>query len=95
MLFGCVAKSISTANGNTHTSAFFPLLLVSFIIRMPTMARISCFRDDVVFFIYLYQRFLYPVDASRPVEGGGETTTSDDNGSSSNKTVVDEKKKKQ
>lgn len=44
--------------------------LFSFIIRMPTMARISCFRDDVVFFIYLYQRWLYPVDSSRPVEGG-------------------------
>jgi len=56
--------------------------LFSFIIRMPTMARISCFRDDVVFFIYLYQRWLYPVDASRPVEGGGEaspeTNVSDD-----------------
>jgi hypothetical protein len=49
--------------------------LFSFIIRMPTMARISCFRDDVVFFIYLYQRWLYPVDASRPVEGGGDGTT--------------------
>lgn len=46
--------------------------LFSFIIRMPTMARISCFRDDVVFFIYLYQRWLYPVDTSRPVEGGGD-----------------------
>lgn len=44
--------------------------LFSFIIRMPTMARISCFRDDIVFIIYLYQRWLYPVDASRPVEGG-------------------------
>jgi len=46
--------------------------LFSFIIRMPTMARISCFRDDVVFFVYLYQRWLYPVDKSRPIEGGGE-----------------------
>ena len=46
--------------------------LFSFVIRMPTMARISCFRDDIVFFIYLYQRWLYPVDVSRPVEGGGE-----------------------
>lgn len=45
--------------------------LFAFIIRMPTMARISCFRDDVVFIIYLWQRYLYPVDASRPVEGGG------------------------
>ena len=45
--------------------------LFAMIIRMPTMARISCFRDDVVFVIYLWQRYLYPVDASRPVEGGG------------------------
>jgi len=55
--------------------------LFSFIIRMPTMARISCFRDDIVFFIYLYQRWLYPVDKSRPVEGGhgvpGATVTDD------------------
>ncbi|KAL7538778.1 hypothetical protein ACHAXR_008791 [Thalassiosira sp. AJA248-18] len=43
--------------------------LFAFIIRMPTMARMSCFRDDVVFIIYLWQRYLYPVDASRPVEG--------------------------
>jgi hypothetical protein len=51
--------------------------LFSFIIRMPTMARISCFRDDVVFFIYLYQRWLYPVDATRPVEGGGDAAPAD------------------
>ncbi|OEU15648.1 cleft lip and palate transmembrane 1, partial [Fragilariopsis cylindrus CCMP1102] len=50
--------------------------LFSFIIRMPTMARISCFRDDIVFFIYLYQRWLYPVDTSRPVEGGGDAPQS-------------------
>jgi hypothetical protein len=51
--------------------------LFSFIIRMPTMARISCFRDDVVFFIYLYQRWLYPVDTSRPMEGGGDASEED------------------
>lgn len=45
--------------------------LFAFIIRMPTMARISCFRDDIVFIIYLGQRFMYPVDTSRPTEGGG------------------------
>ncbi len=45
--------------------------LFAMIIRMPTMARLSCFRDDIVFIIYLWQRYLYPVDASRPVEGGG------------------------
>ena len=43
----------------------------AFTIHMRTMSRISCFRDDVVFFVYLWQRYLYPVDARRPVEGGG------------------------
>ena len=54
--------------------------LFAFIIRMPTMARMSCFRDDIVFIIYLYQRWLYPVDTSRPVEGvaaQGEDNASD------------------
>ena len=46
--------------------------LFSFIVRMPTMARLGCFRDDIVFFIYLYQRWLYPVDSSRPAEGFSE-----------------------
>ncbi|ETW02704.1 hypothetical protein H310_06143 [Aphanomyces invadans] len=39
--------------------------LFAFVIHMPTMHRISCFRDDVIFFIYLYQRWIYPVDKSR------------------------------
>mmetsp|Transcript_4179 Transcript_4179/g.5469 ORF Transcript_4179/g.5469 Transcript_4179/m.5469 type:complete len:95 (+) Transcript_4179:3-287(+) len=55
--------------------------LFAFIIRMPTLARISCFRDDIVFVIYLYQRYLYPVDTSRPVEGGG---SNDDEADKSN-----------
>ncbi|CAL7941054.1 unnamed protein product [Xylocopa violacea] len=38
----------------------------AFIISTPTAHRIACFRDDVVFLIYLYQRWLYPVDKSRP-----------------------------
>eukprot|EP00548_Thalassiothrix_antarctica_P002865 CAMPEP_0194138966 /NCGR_PEP_ID=MMETSP0152-20130528/8715_1 /TAXON_ID=1049557 /ORGANISM="Thalassiothrix antarctica, Strain L6-D1" /LENGTH=759 /DNA_ID=CAMNT_0038836649 /DNA_START=51 /DNA_END=2330 /DNA_ORIENTATION=+ len=63
--------------------------LFAFIIRMPTQARIACFRDDIVFIIYLYQRWQYPVDTSRPVEGG--------DGSSSSAAVGndDEKKKKE
>lgn len=42
----------------------------AFIITMPTSHRVACFRDDVVFVIYLYQRFLYPVDKSRTNEFG-------------------------
>lgn len=39
--------------------------LFAFIITMPTMHRLSVFRDDIVFFVYLYQRWIYPVDTSR------------------------------
>nr|CAD7268058.1 unnamed protein product [Timema shepardi] len=39
--------------------------LFAFIITMPTAHRVACFRDDFVFLIYMYQRWLYPVDRSR------------------------------
>merc|ERR1712137_1534239 len=42
----------------------------AFIITMPTAHRVACFRDDFVFVIYLYQRWLYPVDKSRINEFG-------------------------
>uniref|UniRef100_A0A7N6B1Z5 Lipid scramblase CLPTM1L n=1 Tax=Anabas testudineus TaxID=64144 RepID=A0A7N6B1Z5_ANATE len=42
----------------------------AFIITMPTSHRLACFRDDVVFLIYLYQRWLYPVDKRRVNEYG-------------------------
>ncbi|CAF2523828.1 unnamed protein product [Rotaria sp. Silwood2] len=49
--------------------------LFAFVIKMPTMYRIGCFRDDIIFFIYLYQRYIYPVDRRRLNEFGttGET----------------------
>jgi len=42
--------------------------LFSFIIKMPMMHRIACFRDDVIFVIYVYQRWAYKVDKSRTDE---------------------------
>ena len=42
--------------------------LFAFVIKMPTMHRLSVFRDDIVFVIYMYQRYIYQVDDSRPVE---------------------------
>ena len=39
--------------------------LFAFIITMPTAHRVACFRDDLVFVVYLYQRWLYPVDKTR------------------------------
>jgi len=44
--------------------------LFAFIIRMPALHRISCFRDDIVFAILLYQMYLYPVDQTRLNEFG-------------------------
>lgn len=45
---------------NTFIDDFF-----AFIITMPTAHRVACLRDDIVFIIYLYQRWLYPVDKTR------------------------------
>lgn len=47
--------------------------LFAFIIKMPTMHRLSCLRDDLIFFIYLYQRWIYPVDYARVNEYGQES----------------------
>ena len=44
--------------------------IFAFVIKMPTMYRIGCFRDDIVFFIFLYQRYIYRVDHSRLNEFG-------------------------
>jgi hypothetical protein len=37
---------------------------------MPTMHRLACLRDDVIFIIYLYQRWIYPEDKTRANEYG-------------------------
>eukprot|EP00112_Aurelia_sp_Birch-Aquarium-sp1_P001106 Seg1114.5 transcript_id=Seg1114.5/GoldUCD/mRNA.D3Y31 product="Cleft lip and palate transmembrane protein 1-like protein" protein_id=Seg1114.5/GoldUCD/D3Y31 len=44
--------------------------IFAFIITMPTAHRLACFRDDAVFVVYLYQRWLYPVDKTRVNEYG-------------------------
>lgn len=41
---------------------------------MPTLHRLACFRDDIIFFIYLYQKWIYDVDYSRQNEFGQEAT---------------------
>ncbi|KAL1506263.1 hypothetical protein ABEB36_005657 [Hypothenemus hampei] len=44
--------------------------MFAFVIKMPTMYRIGCFRDDIIFLIFLYQRWIYPVDKTRRNEYG-------------------------
>merc|ERR1719369_1749458 len=44
--------------------------IFAFVIKMPTMYRLGCFRDDIVFFIFLYQRYIYKEDKTRVNEYG-------------------------
>ena len=44
--------------------------LFAFVIKMPTLHRLSVFRDDVIFLIQLYQRWIYRVDKTRANEFG-------------------------
>lgn len=39
--------------------------LFAFTIKMPNQQRLSMFRDDIIFVIYLYQRRIYSVDKNR------------------------------
>lgn len=53
--------------------------LFAFVIKMPWLHRLACLRDDVVFFVYLYQRYIYPEDKRRRNEFGqvGEDALND------------------
>ncbi|RTG85308.1 uncharacterized protein DC041_0011897 [Schistosoma bovis] len=80
-------KAMTYKAFNTFIDDFF-----AFIIVMPTSHRIACLRDDLIFLIYLYQRWLYPVDKSRINEFSEMTddnfqskSTSDVTGSNSDK----------
>lgn len=49
--------------------------LFAFTIKMPTLHRLATLRDDVIFFVYLYQSWKYKVDYTRVNEfgqGGGD-----------------------
>lgn len=61
--------------------------LFAFTIKMPFLHRIATFRDDVIFFIYLYQRWIYKVDYTRVNEFG-------QSGEDENEAAVQAEKKK-
>lgn len=44
--------------------------IFAFVIKMPWMYRIGCLRDDVVFFVFLWQRWVYKTDFERVNEFG-------------------------
>ncbi|XP_022689629.1 cleft lip and palate transmembrane protein 1-like protein isoform X2 [Varroa jacobsoni] len=67
--------------------------LFAFIIHMPTAHRVACFRDDAVFLIFLYQRWLYPVDKTRVNEFGMSYAIDETSAKCSPKKNVEESKK--
>ncbi|MES1907633.1 MAG: hypothetical protein MHM6MM_000714 [Cercozoa sp. M6MM] len=58
--------------------------LFSLVVPMPNLHRLACLRDDIIFFIFLYQRYIYPVDKTRlaSLDGDDEAVVeaSDDSG---------------
>jgi len=44
--------------------------LFAFVIKMPIMHRLSCFRDDAIFLVYCYQRWKYRTYYTRVNEFG-------------------------
>jgi hypothetical protein len=44
--------------------------LFAFTIKMPTLHRLATLRDDVIFFVYLYQSYKYKIDFTRVNEFG-------------------------
>lgn len=61
--------------------------MFAFVIKMPTMYRIGCFRDDIIFLIFLYQKWIYPVDKTRRNEFGYVEETQEEQ-----KKAIEEKK---
>jgi hypothetical protein len=67
--------------------------LFAFTIKMPILHRLATFRDDIIFFVYLYQAWAYKVDYSRVNEfgqGGDEDEDEKDGKGVAKKEVVKE-----
>lgn len=66
-------KSVAHMPGRAMTYKFLNTFiddLFAFTIKMPTLHRLATLRDDVIFFVYLYQTWIYKVDYSRVNEFG-------------------------
>jgi len=66
-------KSVAHLNWRTMTYKSINTFiddLFAFVIKMPIMHRLACLRDDVIFFVFLYQRWIYRTDYSRVNEFG-------------------------
>lgn len=65
--------------------------LFAFTVRMPWLHRLSTFRDDIIFFIWVYQSWKYKVDYTR-VNEFGQGGESDEEEEGEAETKEEEKK---
>jgi len=66
-------KSVAHLNWRTMTYKSLNTFiddLFAFIVKMPVMHRLACLRDDFIFLIFLYQRYIYRTDFTRVNEFG-------------------------
>ena len=66
-------KSVAHLNWRTMTYKSINTFiddLFAFVIKMPIMHRLACLRDDFIFFIFLWQRYIYKTDYTRVNEFG-------------------------
>jgi hypothetical protein len=66
-------QSVAHMPGRAMTYKFLNTFiddLFAFTIKMPTLHRLATLRDDVIFFVYLFQTWKYKVDYSRLNEFG-------------------------
>ena len=62
--------SLSLTHTPTHTHKHKHTHSLSLTRQMPTLHKLSVFRDDLIFVIYIYQRWAYQVDRTRVNEYG-------------------------
>lgn len=89
-------KSVAHLPGKAMTYKFLNTFiddLFAFTIRMPTLHRLATLRDDVIFFIWLYQSYKYKVDYKR-VNEFGQGGESDEEGEEKQKENADGKEVK-
>ncbi|CAP73153.1 uncharacterized protein PODANS_2_5660 [Podospora anserina S mat+] len=67
--------------------------LFAFTIKMPFLHRLATLRDDVIFFIYIYQRWVYKVDYTRVNEFGQGGDEDEEEEEEEGAKKIEEKKK--
>ena len=66
-------KSVAAMPWRQMTYKFFNTIIddcFAWLLPMPFLHRLSVFRDDLVFLVFLYQRWIYRTDANRANEFG-------------------------